>query len=217
MASTRVLIADDHALLRQGVRQLLQDAYPEFSFAEADGLDAVFTALSSKPAEFLLMDLSMPGMDGANSVRRLREAYPEMKLAILTGQDDRGTILACLSAGAHGYLLKSSPIEDTARAVQTILAGGIYVTATLASTLRTSQQQGAGNPVATAAGGGLERFTPRQREVLGLLGEGCSTKEIARKLDMGEGTVKVHLAAIFRALNAKNRTEAVVLAARLIS
>jgi DNA-binding NarL/FixJ family response regulator len=216
----KILIADDHALLRQGMRQLLGDEHPEYEFAEADGLDATLDALATGGADLLLIDLGMPGMAGAESLRALREAHPAARVAVLTGSDDRGTILECLGAGVHGYILKSSPVEEIQRAISTILAGGVYVAPSVAQLEPAAAHPRAGAVVEASAGVAelhpeIPRFTHRQLDVLRLLAEGRSTKDIARTLELGPGTVKIHLAAIFRVLNAHNRTEAVVLASRL--
>jgi len=217
----KVLIADDHAVLRQGLRQLLADENPEYEFAEADGFDAALDTLAGSGGDLLLIDLGMPGIAGADSLRALREAHPATKVAVLTGADDRATILDCLGAGVHGYILKTSPVIEIQHAIATILAGGVYVAPALA------QLDGAVAPrppttapdapqaLCAETGADTLRFTGRQLAVLRLLAEGRSTKDIARDLGLGVGTVKVHLAAIFRALNANNRTEAVVLASKL--
>lgn len=215
----KILIADDHALLRQGMRQLLGDEHPEYEFAEADGLDATLDALAAGGADLLLIDLGMPGMAGAESLRALREAHPATRVAVITGSDDRGTILECLGAGVHGYILKSSSVDEIQRAISTILAGGVYVAPSVTQLDPARAPPPA--PVVEALAGmpdmqhEIPRFTHRQLDVLRLLAEGRSTKDIARTLELGPGTVKIHLAAIFRALNAHNRTEAVVLASRL--
>jgi DNA-binding NarL/FixJ family response regulator len=218
--SLKILIADDHALLRQGLRQLLGDENPDYEFAEADGFNAALDALAQSQADLLLIDLGMPDMCGAESLRKLRAAHPDTKVAVLTGSDDRATILHCLGAGVHGYIVKSSPVAEILRAISTIMAGGVYVAPSLAEVssvhslpLPASTLDRAADSDPAAAD--IPRFTSRQREVLRLLAQGRSTKEIARTLDLGPGTVKIHLGAIFRALNAHNRTEAVVLASRL--
>jgi DNA-binding NarL/FixJ family response regulator len=216
----KVLIADDHALLRQGLRQLLADENPDYVFAEADGFDTAIEALAANGADLLLIDLGMPGMAGAASLRALREAHPNTKVAVITGSDDRATILECLGAGVHGYILKSSPAEEIQRAIATILAGGVYVAPSLAQVSSGRAPRPADDAPETPRMAGAEgidspRFTSRQLDVLRLLAEGRSTKEIARTLELGPGTVKIHLAAIFRTLNAHNRTEAVVLASKL--
>ncbi len=215
----KILIADDHALLRQGLRQLLGDENPGYEFVEADGLDSALDALAAGRCDLLLIDLGMPGMAGAESLRALREAHPATKVAVLTGSDDRATILECLGAGVHGYILKSSPVEEIQRALATILAGGVYVAPTLTQVGPAQEPQQPPEPAREAPAAEptveLPRFTTRQLDVLRLLAEGRSTKDIARSLDLGPGTVKIHLAAIFRTLNAHNRTEAVVLASKL--
>jgi DNA-binding NarL/FixJ family response regulator len=216
----KVLIADDHELLRQAMRLALSDEQLGLSFAEANGFDAAVEALAADGADLLLIDLSMPGMAGAASLRALRETYPATKIAVLTGADERSTILECLAAGIHGYIVKSSPTEEIVNAVKTILAGSVYVTPAVAHLATT---KGANNgPATLSQSGPVPRsdvragdFTPRQRDVLRLLGQGRPTKEIARELELGEGTVKVHLAAIYRILNARNRTEAVLMASKL--
>src|ERR1700722_11044496 len=127
----KVLIADDHALLRQGLRQLLADENPDYEFSEAEGFDSALEVLAASGGDLMLIDLGMPGMAGADSLRALREAHPSTKIAVLTGSDDRSTILQCLGAGVHGYILKSSPMEEIQRAIATILAGGVYVAPSL--------------------------------------------------------------------------------------
>jgi len=213
----KILIADDHALLRQGLRQLLADENPDHEFAEADGFDAALDALATHGGDLLLIDLGMPGMAGADSLRALRESHPATKVAVITGSDDRTTILECLGAGVHGYIVKSSPVEEIQRAIGTILAGGVYVAPSLTQLGGSSPGMPAdATPPPPPLPADAPRFTSRQLDVLRLLAEGRSTKDIARTLELGPGTVKIHLAAIFRALNAHNRTEAVVLASRLI-
>ena len=222
----KILIADDHALVRQGLRQLLADdklglpnASGDLSFLEADGFDAALEVLASKGADLLLIDLSMPGMTGANSLRALREAHPNTKIVVITGWEDRATMLDCLGAGVHGYVPKSFATDQIVKAIEVILGGGVYVPSEIANLNGAEAVNGTGGkdkPIAPApVVPGLARFTKRQLDVLQLLGQGRSTKEIARALELSEGTVKVHLAAIYRGLNARNRTEAVALASKL--
>jgi len=223
----RILIADDHALVRQGLRQLLADdelglpnASGDLSFVEADGFDAALEVLATKGADLLLIDLSMPGMAGANSLRALREAHPNTKIVVITGWEDRATMLDCLGAGVHGYVPKSFATDQIVKAIEVILGGGVYVPSEIANLNGGETMNGSGGkdkphaPLPPTVPG-LARFTKRQLDVLQLLGQGRSTKEIARALELSEGTVKVHLAAIYRGLNARNRTEAVALASKL--
>ena len=223
----KVLIADDHALVRQALRQLLGDDElglakndRALSFTEADGFDAALEGLAANGADLMLIDLSMPGMAGAASLRALREAHPGTKIVVVTGWEDRATILECLAAGVHGYVLKSFAPDQIVHAIEIILAGGVYVPPEIANvrTAEAAQNNGINSKPGAAAAPAVPantRFTKRQLDVLQLLGEGRSTKEIARALELSEGTVKVHLAAIYRCLNARNRTEAVALAGKL--
>jgi DNA-binding NarL/FixJ family response regulator len=225
----RILIADDHALVRQGLRQLLADeelGLPnpagDLSFLEVDGFDAALEALATKGADLLLIDLTMPGMAGASSLRALREAHPKTKIVVITGWEDRATMLDCLGAGVHGYVPKSFATDQIVKAIEVILAGGVYVPSEIANLNvgETASYNGVNgkdkpHPSMSPVLPGLARFTKRQLDVLLLLGQGRSTKEIARTLVLSEGTVKVHLAAIYRGLNARNRTEAVALASKL--
>lgn len=212
----RILLADDHALFRHGLRLLLDDAVEITRFDEAGSLDAALEILESSPApDLMLFDLRMPGMAGGATLRALRAQCPDAKLAVVSASEAREDILDALGAGAHGYIPKSSSPEQLLAALRLIISGGIYVPPALAAVANSEPAER--RPTARAAVP-IEpiRLTDRQNEVMALLAEGMSTKEIARELDRGEGTVKIHLAAIYRALNARNRTEAVILAGRLI-
>jgi DNA-binding NarL/FixJ family response regulator len=215
--SFTILLADDHALFRQGIRHLIADSIKGAQVVEADGFDSALEALATHGgAALMVLDLRMPGMAGASSLRAMRDAYPTAKLVVLSASESRHDILEALSAGVHGYITKTAQPEDIAAAFKYVLGGGVYVPPLLS--------QGADDSTLPPEPGAvhaptidLARFTPRQRDVLRLLAAGKSNKEIARELDLAEGTVKIHLAAIFRALNARNRTEAVVLAGKLKS
>ncbi len=216
----RVLIADDHPLVRQAMRLAFTDQGSEYEFIEADGLGPALELLAANETDLMLIDLGMPGMAGADSLRALRESYPATKIAVLTGQEDRGTILGCLNAGVHGYILKASPIDEIMQAIESILAGNVYVTPSLArfGPFHPAPQD---NPEAIQRSAPAPQclaqppqLTKRQAEVLRLLRQGEPTKQIARRLNLGIGTVKIHLAAVFRTLNARNRTEAALLASK---
>ena len=223
----KVLVADDHALVRQALCRLLshqrlsvcgKDLTP--SFVEADGFDAALEALAAQTTDLLLIDLSMPGMATASSLRALREAHPTTKIVVITAWEDRVTMLDCLAAGVHGYVTKTSEPEAIRHAVEDVLSGQIYVPPAIANVgVETKRVE---NPISampkdSVAPGSIDttRITRRQLDVLRHLAQGRSTKEIARALGLGVGTIKVHLAAIYRLLNARSRTEAVVLASKL--
>lgn len=210
-----VLIADDHALLREGMIMLLRDAHPEWRFAEAASFDDVLGKLGDGPVDLLLIDLGMPGMDGGRTLQALREVYPDSRVAVLTGMEDRATILDCLGAGVHGYLLKSDTAENMLSAVETIMSGGVYVPIAVTRVLGSATAPPDSVRPPLSSNGKPNGLTPRQTDVMMLLAEGHSTKDIARRLNLGLGTVKVHLAGVYRALGASNRMEAMVRAGRL--
>ncbi len=205
----RILIADDHALFRKGLRLLLSDSYPKADVRDVDSLDAALEGLSnSAPVDLAILDLRMPGMAGVESLRAVREAYPETAILVLSGSDARNDVLGALGAGVHGYVVKSSPDADLLSAIERVRRGQVYVPPQLASAAVPEAPPMTEPPIA------FEGLTPRQKDVLRLLAKGKSNKEIARELDLAEGTVKIHLAAVLRFLKARNRTEAAVLAAR---
>ena len=208
----KLLVADDHALVREGVVGLLQEHHSDWTFEEAGTLDQTLAVLSAQSIDLLLLDLNMPGMEMGASVQVLRECYPATRIAVLTGNDDRSTILECMAAGAHGYLLKCDAVGQLMTAIDAVLQGQIYVPPSLAQIGRGSTVSLMMKPLGQQPAQG---FTPRQADVLRLLAEGRSTKDIARRLNLGVGTIKVHLAGVYRVLGARNRTEAVVKASKV--
>jgi DNA-binding NarL/FixJ family response regulator len=211
-SKVRLLIADDHALLRRGLIELLRGVYPDWEFLQAETLEETTGMLETHSVTLLILDLKMPGMNSVSTVHALRSKYPSLNVTILTGSDDRAMILQCLSAGVHGYILKSAASEQLIQAVETILAGGIYVPPLLSHVPHEDEAV----PVVreSAVISPNLPMTGRQLEVLKLLAEGRCTKDIARTLGLGIGTVKVHLAGVYRALGAHSRMEAVVKAGK---
>lgn len=204
-----VLVADRQALFRHGLIGLLRETWPEWSFDQAGNFDEMAQFLSGGAPALLLIDLDLPNLGGVEGVQQLCAACPDSLMMVLADTDDRETILQCLSAGAQGYVPKSASPLQFLRALDTVLAGGVFAPASLS---------GKPLPVAPPApvipspgddlGPILVQLTDRQRDVYRLLAEGCATKTIARRLDLAVGTVKVHLAAIYRVLGAHSRLEA---------
>jgi len=208
----RVLIADDHALFRKGLRMLLADSFPKSDIRDVDSLDHALETLSGEPVDLAILDLRMPGMNGAESLKAVREAYPQTALLVLSGSESRNDMLGALGAGVHGYVVKTSPDGELLAAIDRIRHGQVYVPPQMAA----PQTPPTGPPEPAPAHDppiDFEGLTPRQKDVLRLLAKGRSNKEIARELALAEGTVKIHLAAVLRFLKARNRTEAAVLAA----
>ncbi|MES1203351.1 MAG: response regulator transcription factor [Pseudomonadota bacterium] len=198
----RALIADDHELFRSGLKQLLVDSSIAEEVREAENLDQAIEMLTAEGAgDLVLVDLRMPGMSGAEALAALRDGFPDAKIAVVSAVEDRSEIFAALSAGVHGYVLKSLGATEIAEAIRSILAGNIYVPPALG-------KREPGAPLESAPPNS-EKLTARQKEVLNELLKGRSSKEIARTLEIAEGTVKIHLAAIYRAVGVRTRAEAI--------
>lgn len=199
----RALIADDHELFRSGLKQLLVDAVDAVDVREAETLDQAIEILTNEGAgDLVLVDMRMPGMSGAEALSALRDGFPEAKVAVVSALEGRADIIGALGAGVHGYIPKSLPSAEIANAIRIVLEGGIYVPPALGrrepeTMVRASEALEA------------DKLTGRQREVLAELLKGRASKEIARTLDIAEGTVKIHLAAIYRALGVRTRAEAI--------
>lgn len=205
------VIADDHALFRAGLRLLLTDRCGPAEVREAAGLPELRALLDEvSQVDLAVVDLSMPGMNGGASIRELRHAFPHLRLVVMSASEQRQDVLDALAAGAFGYIPKSLEPDAMTAAFQQVLGGGIY-----APTLLLTEPARAPEPSAPIDASIIAMLTPRQCDVLRLLGKGQANKEIARALDISEGTVKIHLAAIFRLLDVRNRTEAVLKASAL--
>jgi DNA-binding NarL/FixJ family response regulator len=200
------LVADRLLFFRRGMTALLQESRPGWQLSDTGTFEDVLTHLHNGDIELVLVDLELPGLGGAEGVRRLRALCAEQRIVVLADDDDRGTILECLAAGAHGYVLKSATPSQLLRALDTVLSGGVFAPASLTGT--PIRAQPAAPAVPTNLQPLLATLTDRQRDVFRLLAEGCATKTIARRLNLAVGTVKVHLAAIYRVLGAHSRMEA---------
>ena len=203
-----VLIADDHEIFRFGLAQLLRRSLKVKRILEAASFAQVVEHLRDEEVTLVIVDLKMPGLADATEIRRLRLLRPDILVVVLSGSECRGDILRSLSAGAHGYIVKNQQTDQLIRRLRHILSGEVYVPASLAELLPDSGGVALAEPVA--------HLSKRQRQVLKGLVEGKSNKEIAQVLNVAEGTVKLHLAALFRQLGASNRAHAAALGKQLI-
>jgi DNA-binding NarL/FixJ family response regulator len=203
----RVLVVDDHALVRDGIGRLLDSSDGiEVVGLAADGAEAVASVAALHP-DVVLMDLSMPNVDGVEATRRLSHEHPEVQVVVLTTFADQRRILDALNAGASGYLLKDSQPDEVIAAVRAAADGGAPLDPKAARVLLDSRR-------VAPAGGDL---SPREREVLDLLATGLANKQIARKLGIAERTVKAHLTRIFEQLGVTDRTQAALWAQEHLS
>jgi DNA-binding NarL/FixJ family response regulator len=202
-----VLIADDHAVVRQGLRTFLELQDDITVLAEAqDGEEAVAAAGRVAP-DVALMDLVMPRVDGIEAIRRIREVSPSTRVIVLTSFTDDDRLLPAVRAGAAGYLLKDVEPQDLVRAIRTVHQGGSLLDPAVTGRL-----------MAEVADRGRERsadaLTAREREVLALIAQGLPNKRIARELGVAEKTVKTHVGNILAKLGVTDRTQAALYAVR---
>jgi DNA-binding NarL/FixJ family response regulator len=205
----RVLVVDDQELVRTGLRGILR---PRFGFeivGELPSGEGVVDAVAALAPDVVVMDVRMPHVDGVEATRRLRQLGDDPPVLVLTTFDDDEILAGALRAGAAGFLLKGVPAEDLQRAVRAVARGESWldpaVTGRVLSTYR-------GGTTPAAPGAEVQVLTPREREVLALIGEGLSNTEIARALTLGEGTIKTHVGHIFAKLDLRDRAAAVVFA-----
>ena len=225
MDPIRVLLVDDQEIVRQGLATILKYAPGIQVIGEAgDGVEAVAQAQALRP-DVILMDLKMPHLGGIPAARRIRAALPETRVIILTTYDADDLVFEGIKAGAQGYLLKDAAGETLVEAIRGVVRGESQLDPSVARKVldefqRLAASQTPAQPASAAAGDGLDRelevepLTPREEEVMRLLVEGLSNKEIGTRLHLTEGTVKNYVSAIIAKLQANDRTHAVVTAIR---
>ena len=214
MTPIRVLLVDDQKLMREGLRVLLEMEPDLEVVGEAGDGEAALAAYAEQQPDVVLMDVRMPGMDGVEATRRLRERWPEARVIILTTFDDDEYVFEGLRAGALGYLLKDVSGHELAEAVRTVARGGALIEPSVARKVVAEFARLA--PPARAPDAGLpEPLTEREQEVLRLLAQGLSNREIAQRLFLAEGTVKNYVTRILGKLGARDRTQAALRAREL--
>ncbi len=205
----RVLLVDDQELIRAGLRGLLRERFGFSVVGElGDGRDVVRTVAATRP-DVVVMDVRMPQVDGVAATRALRATEEAPPVLVLTTFEDDEVLAGALRAGAAGFLLKGVPAEDLQRAVRAVAAGGSWLDPAVTGRVLATYREGAPGPAPSSR---LDVLTPREREVLALLGAGLSNAEVADRLVLGEGTVKTHVGHVFAKLGLRDRAAAVVLA-----
>jgi len=202
----RILIADDHEMVREGLAGMLNTQGDlQVVGTACDGLDAVRQAESLEP-DVTLMDLDMPNMNGAVAIRQIRERRPDARIVVLTAYDTDERILDAIEAGAQGYILKGTPRDELFRAVRVVHQGGSLLEPSVAAKLLGRVGQ------LLRRDDGPDALTDREMEVLQLVVRGYRNKEIAERLYITERTVKFHAGIIFQKLNVSSRSEAIAVA-----
>ena len=206
----RLMLVDDHRMLREGLRRSLEEEGFYVVGEAADGEAAVRLVPAAKP-DVILMDVSMPDMDGVEATKRILQNSPEQRVVMLTMHADKDLIDQAIKAGAVGYLTKDCSIDEVIDAVRMAANGETALSPQLAKTMLTEVRK----IDQTAAREEDRLVTKREEEVLQLIADGCSTPEVAQKLYISQKTVKNHLTSIYEKLNARDRTQAVLLAVRM--
>ena len=208
----RVLVVDDHPLFREGLKVALQGLAQDTEIVtQAGAEEALAAARAIDDLDLVLLDLSMPGMNGFTAVQRFCREIPGVPVVIISAHEEPADVRRALSLGALGYIPKSTPPQVLLDALRLVLGGGVYVPPLFLDAGKTHDAPPA--PGAEAEPGDGE-LTERQGDVLVLLSQGKSNKLIARELDLSEKTVKSHVTALFRALGVVNRTQAAIAARR---
>ena len=194
----RVVIVDDHAVVRSGLEQFLATTGDiEIVASDADGAEALTVTTAEEP-DVVVMDLSMPNVDGIEATRMISDQVPSSRVLVLTSFSYQTRIMDALSAGADGYMLKHSDPEEIAAAIRSVHAGDAPLDPKVARALLESRRTKTNTPT----------LTDREREVLDLVRQGFANKQIARRLGISERTVKAHLTRVFSSLGVSDRTQA---------
>jgi two-component system, NarL family, response regulator DegU len=204
------MLADDHRMLREGLRRSMTDQGFDVVGEARDGDEAIRLAEELRP-EVILMDVTMPEVDGVEATRQIRAQFPEIRIVMLTMHADQEVLAAAIRAGASGYLVKDCSTEEIASAVRMAASGETALSPQLAASMLDEVRKLDQQPASEE-----ERvITRREEEVLQLIANGCSTPEVAEKLFISQKTVKNHLASIYQKLDARDRTQAVLQAVRM--
>lgn len=213
MTRTRVILADDHAVVRKGIRDFLAEAEDIVVVAEAaDGHEALQVVAQHHP-DVAVLDIQMPGVSGIEATRRIRAEFPEVHILILTAYDDDPYIFALLQAGANGYVLKTADSQELIRAVRAVARGESALDPTVAQ--RVVQRIASGHPTPQSATEVVEPLTERELDVLRLAAKGLTNRAIGVQLGISDRTVQGHLANVFAKLQVNSRTEAAMRAVKL--
>jgi len=211
----KILVVDDHPLIREALRNVLQALDASIELIEAQSSDeALETARRAPDISLILLDLALPGVDGFTALHSMREEFPGTPVVVLSASEDPETVMRAIDGGAMGYIPKTSSSKLLVSALRLVLAGGVYLPTEI---LRKSQLAGTQKPAATDELRDPREIglTERQSQVLALLVQGKPNKLICRQLNLAEGTVKIHVTAILKALGVANRTQAVIAVGKL--
>lgn len=199
MSKAHILLADDHAIVRAGIRKVVEEIPNLEVVAEVGDGPQVFAALEQEPIDCLLIDLTMPDFEPLSAIQKIRRRYPDLKILVVSAYDDETYVQGLLGVGVNGYHLKDQPLNDLKLAVQRVLAGERWISSSLIDKL----------VVPSPGNAAVPRLTSRQRDLLRLLQQGLDNQSIAQAMDLSVKTVENHLTRLYRQLNVQSRLEAV--------
>lgn len=204
----RIMIVDDHALVRRGIGHVVRECFEDVTVVEAGGVEEAMGLMRAEPVDLALVDVRMPDLDGLELLHRVKIDWPSVPVIMLTTYDQPLYVKRALAEGAAGYMLKDATPEDLEQAIKVAISGGGNVLSPRVIQTLFDEMNGEG------AGGhaGHANLTQRETDILVLLSEGKSNRDISKALFLSEKTVKAHLAAVFRKLGVKNRTQAAMVA-----
>lgn len=212
----KVLLVDDHALFRDGMRYVLQQLADEVEILDTGNFNEALQLVQDNPdIDLALLDLNMPDSEGVPSLQHFHQRFPDIPLVVVSGSEQRDDIEDVMNLGAMGFISKMSASKVMLSALQMVLDGGVYVPPQLLQHAVAKLDAGQALSDKRSQRANKYGLTPRQSEVLQLMGAGLSNKDISRQLDLAEGTVKIHIAAIYQALHVGSRLDAVTSARRL--
>ena len=212
----KILLGDDHQLFRDGLQLQLQEFDPDLDVYNAASFLEVFSCLQQvDDMELALIDLGMPGIEWKEGLRKLAKSYPCLPVVVVSGEDSQAVILETLDLGVAGYIPKTSSGEVMINAIRLVLAGGVYLPREVLANVGTPAFSSDLNGDTKTPENTPPSLTPRQQEVLVLIADGKSNKQIASLLGLSDGTIKTHISSILRTLNANNRTQAILTASRM--
>lgn len=214
----RILIVDDHALVRRGMTYVVKEGFPDADVVEAEGANAALDVMRSKAADLALVDVRMPDLDGLELLRAMKLEWPDVPVIMLSTYENAPYVKRALADGAAGYLLKDATPEDLGQAINVAISGGGNVLSprVIQNLFEDVESSGGTNGNGHTKSRRTEyNLTQREHDILALLSEGRSNRSIAQNLYLSEKTVKAHLAAIFRKLGVTNRTQAAMMAVQL--
>lgn len=206
----RVILADDHVLVRQGIRHFLEEAPDILVLGEATDGEGALRLVEAQGPDVAILDIQMPGMGGIEATRQMKARFPQVRILILTAYDEGPYVFALLRAGANGYILKTSEADDFLRAVRAVYHGGSVLSPSVTEKVVRQLQQSkpAGAPAQ------VEPLTERELEILRLAALGLTNRAIGQRVDISERTVQGHMAHVYGKLVVTSRTEAVTEALR---